>query len=355
MRDYSLAEIAQLIGAQVQGDLNLRITGIASLEMAASGKISFLDNKKYHSLLHDTKASAVILHPDNAKECPVAALIISDPYVAFARITALFSEIPSMTPGIHPTAIIGRNCTIPESVRIGAYSVIGDNVSLGENTQIGSHCVIQQDCQLGENCRLYDRVTLYYQTQLGNNVTIHSGAVLGADGFGFANEKGKWIKIHQLGRAVIGNNVDIGANTTIDRGALKDTIIEDDVIIDNQVQIAHNVKIGQGSAIAACTGIAGSTTIGKYCQLGGSVGVNGHIKLADHVKVVGGTDIIRSIDKSGIYASYSMAQPLNEHLKCISVYQKLPDIAQRFQALEKNINAYLDRSILKRFMKFFKK
>jgi UDP-3-O-[3-hydroxymyristoyl] glucosamine N-acyltransferase len=354
MKDYSLAEIAKIIGAELKGDPTIRITSIAPLDKAGEGAISFLDNKNYKKLLANTQASAVILHSDNLAECHTAALVMSAPYIGFARLSALFSDIPASNGGIHPTVIIGKNCSIAASASIGPYAIVGDNVIIGEDTHIGAHCVIQQDSQIGTHCRLYDRVTLYYKTQLGNHVTIHSGTVLGADGFGFANEKGKWVKVYQLGCVVIGNHVDIGANTTIDRGALEDTIIEDDVIIDNQVQIAHNVKIGQGSAIAACTGIAGSTTIGKYCQLGGAVMVNGHITVADQVKVVGGTVIYRSIEKAGAYASPMLAQPLNDWLKCISLHQKLPEIAKRFEMLEKMISVYLERSILKRLIKIFK-
>ena len=355
MKEYTLAEIAKIIGADLQGDGDILIKKVATLEAAVDGEISFLDNKNYKKLLSDTKATAVILHSDNLKDCPSAALVMREPYVGFARVTALFNEIPLSESGIHPTAIIGKNCTIPASVNIGPYVVIGDNVILGEHTSVGAHCSIQQDCQLGEHCHLYDRVTLYYKTQLGNNVTIHSGTVIGADGFGFANEKGKWVKVYQLGQVVIGNHVDIGANTTIDRGALKDTIIGDDVIIDNQVQIAHNVTIGQGTAIAACTAIAGSTKIGKYCQIGGGACLNGHIILTDNVRIVSATNVYRSIEKEGAYASPTLAQPLNDWLKCISIYQKLPEITKRFEKMEKGIKAYLEGSILQRIIKIFKK
>ncbi len=341
---YRLGDVAEKIGATLQGDPNTMVNGINSLADANAEQLSFLDNKNYSKFLAETKAAAVIITAENAPNAPGATLVVENAHVGFAKATALFNQIVNPPPGIHPTAVIGENSIIPDSVSIGAHAVIGPGAVIGENTIIGSYCSIQNNCWIGANCRLYDRVTLYYDTHIGDNVVIHTGTVIGSDGFGFANDKGKWVKVYQLGRVLIGNRVDIGANTTIDRGALQDTIIGDDVIIDNLVQIAHNVQIGKGCAIAACTGIAGSTKIGNYCMLGGSVTVNGHIEICDNVQVVGATSIYRSIDKPGVYASPTVAQPLQDWLRSIAIFAKLPALAKSLQKLEKLAEQHLNKS-----------
>jgi UDP-3-O-[3-hydroxymyristoyl] glucosamine N-acyltransferase len=345
-QSYTLGEIAKHLGAELRGSAEIVIMGVAPLERATAQQISFLGKgltsgqKSHKHLLASTKAAAVILNAQDTADSPSPVLIVNDPYVAFAQVTALFNTAPRPQPGVHSTAIIGVQCHIPASVSIGAYSVIGDRVSIGENTVIGAHCRIQNDCQLGANSRLYDRVTLYYATRLGNAVVIHSGAVIGADGFGFANDKGKWVKIYQLGKVVIGDRVDIGANTCIDRGALQDTTIGDEVIIDNLVQIAHNVQIGKGCAIAGCTAIAGSVKIGNYCMIGGGVTINGHIEICDQVQIVGAATVYRSIDQAGAYSSAMPAQPFKESLKCIAAYHRLPELAKMLQKLDRMANEF---------------
>ena len=336
-KQYSLSAIAAHIGTKIQDDTDLQISGLAPLDQATTGQLSFLSNKAYLSTLRATKASAVIIADRYAKDCPTTCLVARDPYVAFAKATQLFAPVLQSTVGIHPTAIIGANCIIPDSVSIGAYTMIGQGVQLGENTVIGSHCSIADHCQLGANVWLRDRVQLYHSTQLGDFVSIHSGTVLGADGFGFANDQGHWQKVHQLGRVIIGSHVEIGANTCIDRGALADTVIGNHVIIDNLVQIAHNVQVGDGTAIAGCTGVAGSAKIGRYCQIGGHVSINGHISICDKVSIVGASVVYRDIVEPGAYASSTIVQPFKQWLKTVSYTHKLPKLVQHMQQLEKQL------------------
>tara|TARA_R110000868_G_scaffold84822_6_gene238977 strand:- start:52830 stop:53861 length:1032 start_codon:yes stop_codon:yes gene_type:complete len=338
MKQYSLKEIAEHIGAEIIGDGSVTIKGIAPLQSAGAEQISFFDNKRYREQLKVTQAAAVILKAKDAKDSNVVSLIVADPYVGFAKATALFSQAPVRKVGVHPTVIIGDNCHIDASVSIGAYTVIEDNVTIGADSYIGSHCRIDQDVSLGEHCDLKNNVTIYYGCKVGSHVKMYSGVVIGADGFGFANDKGQWVKVHQLGAVTIGNHVDIGANSCIDRGALDDTKIGSHVIIDNQVQLGHNVEVGDGSAIAGCTGIAGSTKIGKYCMIGGHVAMNGHIELCDHVSIVGGSAVLRSIEKPGAYASPTTEMPVKQWLKTIACYHKLPEWAQHVQKLEKFLN-----------------
>ncbi len=342
MITLSLKQIASHIGAEFAGNPDIQIMGLAPLADAGEHDISFLDNKQYLKLLPTTKAAAVILQAEFVDKCPpsVVCLVVEQPYVSFARVTELFANIPQVKAGIHPSAIIGENCVIPASVSIGPYAVLGDRVKVGENTIIGEYCSIGDDCQLGTNSRLFAGVTIYYRSQLGDRVTIQAGAVIGADGFGFANDKGKWVRIYQLGRVMIGHRVEIGANTCIDRGAIKDTVIGDDVIIDNQVQIGHNVEIGMGTAIAGCTGIAGSTKIGRYCLIGGSVDINGHIEICDKVSLVGSTTVMRSITEPGVYSSATTEQSYQDWLRSLVIFQKLPKMAKTLQNIEEIAKRY---------------
>lgn len=334
MPQYTLATIAEHIGASIAAEYHQTlIDGVAPLSLANAQQISFFDNKRYRQQLKITKAAAVIITPQEAHHATVPCLLSEQPYVAFAKLTALFAESRKSHKSIHPTAVIGKHCQIDASVNIGAYVVIGDGVSIAENTEIADHCHIADGVMLGADCYLHPKVTIYHACVIGDNVTIHSGAVIGADGFGFANEQGKWVKVHQLGAVTIGNHVDIGANTCIDRGAMEDTLIGNNVIIDNQVQIAHNVEIGDGTAIAGCAGIAGSTKIGRYCLIGGGCNLNGHIDICDKVNIVGATSVYRSIDKPGVYASPVTAMPFRQWLKSNACHHSLPELTRNVQKL----------------------
>ena len=316
-KKYSLSELSQLISLPFEGDPNTVITGVGTLSGATEGLLTFLDNPRYRKQLPETKASAVVLSFENKKFSSVPVLISKNPYLDFAKILQLFDERPLPAAGIHSTAVIGQHCKIHPSARIGAYCVVGDH------------------CEIGAESCLWPRVTLYDSTILGEHVIIHSGAVLGSDGFGNARDGMKWVKVPQLGRVVIKSNVEIGANTTIDRGALDDTVIDEGVRIDNQVQIAHNVKIGAHSAIAGCVGIAGSTTIGKYCLVGGGTGINGHVDICDGVMLTGMTGVTKSITEPGIYSSVISAQKNLAWRKMSVRLRHLDELFERVERLEK--------------------
>lgn len=338
-KQYTLQELAEFLSAEFIGNPDCVVTGIGSLNNATFDQISFLNNSHYLKYLVTTKASIVIVKPEHAsfvKEYNCRNLIISnDPYLAYAKISVLFDNAPMVMPGIHSTALIGDDCKIGDGVSIGPYCVIGNSVIISKGTRIDAGCVIGDDVIIGENTRLYANVVLYYKVKIGNYSLVHSGVVIGSDGFGNANEKGVWHKIYQLGAVVIGDNVEIGANTTIDRGAIEDTIIEDGVKLDNQIQIGHNVCIGANTAIAGCVGIAGSTKIGRHCMIGGGVGINGHIEITDGVIITGKSAIAKSITKPGVYSSGLPAMPHRDWGRILVRLGQLEDIVRRLNVVEK--------------------
>ena len=263
-------------------------------------------------------------------------LIVSDPQLAFAKIAQRFnSPVLPWQGGVHPSAVISEKATLGHNVSIGPNSVVHHEARIGEGTSIGAGCVVGEGSTIGSNCIIHPNVTLYHRISIGNYVTIHSGAVVGADGFGFANEGGQWVKIPQLGSLNIGDYVQIGANTTIDRGALNDTIIEQGVILDNQIQIAHNCVIGAYTAIAGCVGIAGSAKIGRHCLIGGAACINGHVEITDQVIITGLTMVTKSIKKPGVYSSGTIAQSNSEWHRNAIRFQQLDHIAKRVRKLEK--------------------
>ncbi|MEN9916964.1 MAG: UDP-3-O-acylglucosamine N-acyltransferase [Pseudomonadota bacterium] len=337
-RRHSLQEIAHLIDADLKGDSACSIHGIMTLQNAQQGQISFLDNKRYLKYLALTQASAVILRADFLKHAPSNALIVADPYLAFAKVAKLFEQAPEYSPGIHASAIIGENCQIHPSVSIAPNVVIGANTRLEAGVVIGAACVIGNNVIIGANTRLTSQVSVCADTQIGERVLIHNGSVIGSDGFGLAKENNKWIKIPQLGKVQIGNDVEIGANVSIDRGALDDTIIGDGVKLDNQIQIGHNVRIGENTAIAGCTGIAGSTHIGKNCMIGGGVCINGHIEIVDNVYITGMSSVVHSIRNPGIYSSTHSIQPQREWQKNSIRFRQLDQLAKRLRKTEALIN-----------------
>jgi UDP-3-O-[3-hydroxymyristoyl] glucosamine N-acyltransferase len=338
MAQFTLKQLAEHINAKLIGDETVAINGIGPLDKAQSGQITFLDNPKYQQFLATTQATAVMLKNEFASQAKTNALIVADPYVAYAKISQLFDDAPKAHVGIHHTAIIGKNCDIEATVSIAAYCVIGDNVKLGKNVRLDAACVLSNDVVIGDNTHLCPGVKIYHKVTIGQGCLLHSGAVVGSDGFGNANDKGRWCKIYQLGAVTIGNDVEIGANTTIDRGALGNTILEDGVRLDNLVQIGHNVRIGAHTAIAGCTGIAGSTDIGRHCMIGGAVGIAGHIKIADRVILTGKSAVGQSITKSGIYASGFPATEHREWWRIVMRIFRIDEIVKRLKALEDIIN-----------------
>lgn len=299
----TLAEICRAVEGELRGNADARICGIAPLNSASSSDISFLSGARYLEHLKNTEAGAVLLKPEFAVDCPVSCIQVQDPYLAYAKVTALFNDSPQPEPGVHSTAVVGENVQIGHGVSIAANCVIGNDVIIGDGSAVGACCVIGDGSSMGQSCRLKANVTLYHNVHIGSRVELHSGTVIGSDGFGYAPASSGWQKIHQLGSVRIGNDVSIGASTAIDRGAITDTVIGNGVIIDNQVHIAHNVVIGDNTAIAGCVGIAGSTRIGANCTMGGGVGVAGHLKIGDNVHFTGMTLVSKSVSTPGTYSS----------------------------------------------------
>ena len=335
--EYSLAELGKLLGAELRGAGEIKITGVSTLEEATAGQVAFLDNAKYRKHLSGAKASAVILREADYAACPCSALILEEPYLGYAKAAQLFVAKPSLKPGIDPSARIGENCVIDPSAAIGPYCVIGNGVNIGADTIIEAGTVIGEQCQMGAACHLFPRVTLYSDVHLGARVVLHSGAVIGADGFGMANQGGKWLKIPQVGGVRIGDDVEIGANTTVDRGAIGHTVIEEGVKLDNQIQVGHNVRIGAHTAIAACSGISGSVTIGKYCRISGMVGFTGHFTVADGTVITGMTMVSKSIAKPGIYSSGTAIEPHEQWRKNAVRFRQLDSMAKKIQDLQKQM------------------
>jgi UDP-3-O-[3-hydroxymyristoyl] glucosamine N-acyltransferase len=299
----SLGELAVRFGCELRGDPHTRIERVGTLAKAQAGSLAFLANPRYRSQLADTAASAVILTAAAAAACPTAMLVCENPYAMYARIAQLLNPVPAFAPGVHPSAVVAASARIHESACVGALACVGEDVELGPRAVVGPGCVLLAGVRLAEDVRLVARVTLGAGTVVGARSVLHPGVVLGADGFGFAPERGGWVKVPQLGVVRLGADVEVGANTTIDRGAIEDTVIEDDVKIDNLVQIGHNVRIGAHTVIAGCTGISGSTTIGRRCLIGGAVGISGHINIVDDVIVTGFSAVANSLAKPGLYSS----------------------------------------------------
>lgn len=337
---FTLSELTQDLDVQIKGDDQCLITGIATIQQAQPGQITFLANPIYKKYLSSTQASAVILSEKEAEFCSTTAIISANPYFIYAKIAAMFDQPHCPEGGVHPTAAIGEGVMMDGSVSIGANAVIGQHVKIGSNVSIGPGCVIGDFVEIGEHALLAANVTLYHKVKIGKRTSIASGAVIGSDGFGFANQQNKWHKVPQLGSVVIGDDVDIGANTTIDRGAMEDTIIENGVKLDNLIQVGHNVCIGENTIIAGCTAIAGSTTIGKNCMIGGSVCFAGHIHVHDNVMITGMTAVTKSIRESGIYSSGIVgAVPNEEFRKNNARFHRLENLMQRVKKLESGLKA----------------
>ncbi len=334
----TLGQLAEALGATLKGPEALQITGLATLQEAGPGQLSFLANPQYRKYLDNCQAGAVLLKAADAESFAGNALVVADPYQAYARISHLFDPKPKAVAGIHPSAVVAEDAQVDASASIGPFAVIESGARIEADVSIGAHCFIGARCVVGEGGWLAPRVTLYHDVTIGKRVVIQSGAVIGGEGFGFANEKGIWRKIAQIGGVTIGDDVEIGVNTAVDRGALSDTRIGDGVKLDNQIQIAHNVQIGDHTAMAACVGISGSTRIGKHCMLAGGVGLVGHIDICDNVFVSGMTMVTRSITEPGSYSSGTAMQPLADWRKSAARIRQLDDMAKRLQQLEKRVD-----------------
>ena len=330
---YLLEDLAERFGLELQGVATGDVSGVATLERAGPGQVSFLSNPAYRKYLAQTGASAVIVRREDASDCPVACLIARDPYVAFAKIAALFEPAREILPGIHASAVIADTARVAATASVGRHVSIGERSVIGDGVVIGAGCVIGDDCVVGAGSELLARVTLVTRVRLGQRVRVHPGAVLGAEGFGLAMDDGHWIKVPQLGGVAIGDDCEIGANTTIDRGAIDDTVLEEDVRLDNQIQIGHNVRIGAHTAMAGCVAIAGSTRIGRYCLIGGGVGMVGHIEICDKVLVTARSLVTHSITEPGEYSSGTPIQPSREWRRNAARFKHLDELARKINAL----------------------
>lgn len=333
--EFSLTEIAARFDLELRGDGSRTIRGVATLARAGADQLGFLANPRYRSQLATTTAGAVILRAADAVEGATAQLIAKDPYVAYAKIATLFERRPMASPGIHPTAVVAPGARIAASASIGAHCVIEDGTTVEDGVVLGPHCIVGPDCVIGAGSQLSARVTLVIRVHLGQRALIHPGAVLGADGFGLAFDRDHWIKVPQLGGVRIGDDCEIGANTTIDRGALEDTVLEDDVRLDNQIQIAHNVTIGAHTAIAGCAAIAGSTQIGRHCLIGGGAGIIGHLTIADRVTITAMSLVTHSIRESGEYSSGTPIQESRLWRRNAARFKHLDELARHVADIDK--------------------
>ena len=336
---YRIDELAQRFGLEARGDPTRVIHGVAPLALADAGQLAFFANPRYAADLAQTRAGVVVLDAGHADVCPTPVLIAKNPYLAYARLAVLFEHVAAAAPGIHASAVVAADAHLDPSASVGAGCVIGSGATIEAGAVLGPHCVVGPDCRVGAQSRLGAHVTLVTRVTLGKRVLVHPGAVLGADGFGIARAENGWVKVPQLGGVRIGDDCEIGANTTIDRGALEDTVLEEDVRLDNQIQIAHNVRIGAHTALAGCAAVAGSARIGRNCLIGGSAGVLGHLEIADGVTITAMTLVTHSIRASGVYSSGAPIEENHAWRRNAARMRQLDAMAHRIAALEKQLEA----------------
>jgi UDP-3-O-[3-hydroxymyristoyl] glucosamine N-acyltransferase len=330
----TLGELAVRFGLELAGDPDVAVDAVATLQSAVPGTLSFLANPRYRRHLAATRASVVVLDAGSAAACPVAALISPNPYAAFARIAQLLHPRTTQAPGVHPSAVVDPKARIAADATIGPHAVIEADTDIGSRAVVGAGCIVMRGARIGADSLLVARVTIYQGVSIGQRCVLHAGAVIGADGFGFAPDRDGYVKVPQVGGVRIGDDVEIGANTTVDRGAIEDTVLEDGVKLDNLVQVGHNVRIGAHTVLAGCVGVSGSTTIGRRCMLGGAVGVVGHLELGDDVLVTGYTMVTRSLKGPGVYSSGMPAMPALEWRKTVARLKRLGALERRLALLE---------------------
>ncbi|WAT01259.1 UDP-3-O-(3-hydroxymyristoyl)glucosamine N-acyltransferase [Rouxiella chamberiensis] len=337
MASIRLADLAQQLDAQLHGDGELVITGIASMHSAHSEQITFLSNSRYREQLASCLAGAVVLTEADLPFCQSAALVVKNPYLTYARMAQILDTTPAPAQDIAPSAVISPDAKLGKQVSVGANAVIESGVELGDGVIIGAGCFIGKNAKIGAGTRLWANVSVYHRVEIGQKCLIQSGTVIGADGFGYANDRGNWVKIPQLGTVLIGDSVEIGACTTIDRGALDDTQIGNGVIIDNQCQIAHNVVIGDNTAVAGGVIMAGSLKIGRYCQIGGASVINGHMEICDKAVVTGMGMVMRPITEPGVYSSGIPLQTNKVWRKTAALVMNIDEMNKRLKAVERKI------------------
>ncbi len=342
-RTFRLGDIAARLGGELLGRAETEIRRIATLESAGPGDLSFLTHPRYRSQLRRTQASAVILARAEQDATALPRIVCDDPYLYYARAAQLLEVEARPAPGVHPSAVVEPGAAIAASATVGPFCHIGAGARLGEGVIVGANCSIGEQVRIGDESRLHASVILYPRSILGKRTLVHSGAVIGADGFGMAQDKGRWVKIPQTGRVVIGDDVEIGANTTIDRGALDDTVIEEGVKLDNQIQIGHNVRVGAHTIMAACVGIAGSARIGSYCAIGGGARIWGHIEIADHVNISATAEVMKSITRPGTYTGVLPAAESREWAKMVAHLRGIDAIVGRVREIERRLAAPANR------------
>lgn len=335
---YTLHQIVAALGGQVDGDQHVALTRMASLAHAGQDAIAFFNDTKYTQTLLNSQASAIVLRAEHRHLTPLPCIVTDNPYAYFARLSALFNPPRPYRNEIHASAVLGEGVQLAADLTIAAQVTIGDGVVLGEGVRIGAGCVIEDGVQIGAHTILEPRVVIKHGSVIGEHCHVFSGAVIGNDGFGYAEEQGQWVKIPQIGRVVIGHHVDIGANTTIDRGALDDTVIEDGVKLDNLIQVAHNVRIGAHTVIAGCVGVAGSAVIGAHCKIGGAAMILGHLHIADGVTISPGSMIMRSIQQPGTYTALMPFQKHADWLKTAASIRHLEQYNLKLKQLEQAIS-----------------
>lgn len=337
---FRLSELAEQIGGTLQGDADFVVSEIAPLDKAGSTQITFISNPKYREQLATSAAGAIIVSAEDVEFCRSQQnlIIVANPYLAYAKLAQYMDTTPKAAQGIAPSAVVAADVRLGNNVSIGANAVVESGVELGDDVVIGAGCFVGKQTKIGARSQLWANVSVYHNVQIGTDCLIQSGAVIGSDGFGYANDKGQWIKIPQTGGVVIGNRVEIGACTCIDRGALDPTVIEDNVIIDNLCQIAHNVHIGYGTAVAGGVIMAGSLKVGRFCQIGGASVINGHMEICDGAIVTGMSMVMRPITEKGIYSSGIPLQPNKVWRKTAALVMNIDEINKRVKALEKRFD-----------------
>jgi UDP-3-O-[3-hydroxymyristoyl] glucosamine N-acyltransferase len=331
----SLHELAERTGATVAGDGTIAVSRVATLESAGPGSITFLVSRRFRSQLAATHAAAVIIDPEMAEQTALPKLLSATPYLVYAKVAAILHPAQPMIPGVHPTAVVDPRARVAASASVGPNAVVGAGAVVGERARIGAGSVVGEDAAIGDDVVLHAHVTIYDRCIVGPRSIMHSGAVIGADGFGMAEENGRWVKIPQIGRVVVGADVEIGANSTVDRGAIDDTVIENDVKLDNQIQVGHNCRIGAHTAIAGCVGIAGSTRIGRNCKIGGAAMIAGHIEICDGTVVGAASQLLRSIEAPDLYSSACPAMPHSHWRRVMAITRRLPELDARVRQLER--------------------
>lgn len=331
----TLETLARELGAELHGAGDLPISGLGTIGTANESQITFLANPRYRSYLENTRAAAVLLQEDQLEHCPVAALVVKDPYLAFARASHFFDTTPRPAAGIHSSASVDSSARVEDGASIGPNVVLEAGVVIGRGSVIGANSVVGAGSCLGEDCRLWPNVTIYHGVIIGARTTIHANSVVGSDGFGFAPGPEGWTKIAQVGGVRIGSDVEIGAGTTIDRGAIEDTVIGNGAILDNQIQVAHNVVIGEHTALAGKVGISGSTRIGAYCMIGGAVGISGHLEICDRVQILGMSLVSRSIREPGTYGSALPVDRQDRYRRNVARFRHLDELHRRVRRLER--------------------